>query len=232
MTTEAFDISETLATILDDETQGTEAFASAMSEAATELATRFVEEKECSGLTVVIVASAQDREFLRGFIKVLLDRKAKPSVSTLWHKYRPQTGFAVASSILMAQHHEPHPPKADLVIYFTSSLAEDATIADGLSRILSKIAADETVIHTFTAAEAEVTSLRDQFEARNLAIPRILPLDGAISPDEARGKSVRNALRSHLKQAYGKRSIAYIPKALGGPDPIYKSDYGSRGPRI
>ncbi|WP_210179776.1 hypothetical protein, partial [Rhizobium bangladeshense] len=141
-------------------------------------------------------------------------------------KFFPPKGFVRSTTIFLAQHHDPQPERVDCVAYVCSSLAEDATVAEGLSRMSGVIEADEFRVFSLVASETERVNLDDHLHYRDCPQPAIHLLEGGRSFDlPSRGASIRKALRDHLKQAYGWKGLAYIPQSLGGPKPDYVSEY-------
>lgn len=217
------EIDDLIDLILDDRFHGTEMFEERMRGAGKYLAEQFAHGVGVSGKSIAIVTSAQDREFVtEGFVKSLKHLNARTTVSTLWNKYNPPVRFLPSMSVLVAQHHEDHPAHVDCLAYVCSSLAEDATVADGLSRMSVAIDATNLCVFSLTGSSGEFKSLDKQLEYRGCPKPRVQLLEGDRSISLAsRGMSLRKALRDHLMKAYGWKGLAYIPQALGGPKPVY-----------
>lgn len=231
MSSSDFSVETAISTLLDEDAIGSEAFETQLRLGGKELA-GYLNEGATAERVVAVVTSAQDRDFVAaGVIESLIAESV--TVSTLWHKYFPATGFVSAASMMVAQHHDNHPKHVDQLIYLCSSIAEDATIADSLSRISGILKAQEVILCTFTASTNELESLKAQFLERSSQMPRPVILEGLVSLAlPARADKIWRHHRQHLKKAYGKRSIAYVPQALGGPGPNYVSGYEASAPGI
>ena len=206
------EIDDLIALILDDRFHGTEMFEQRMRDAGKRLAEQFAQRTDVSGKSIAIVTSAQDREFVTaGFVEALKYFKAHTTVSTLWNKYSPAERFLPSMSLLVAHHHDEHPTHVDCMAYVCSSLAEDATIADGLSRMSDAIDATVHLVFSLTGSSAELESLDQQLEYRGFPKLSVQLLDGDRSISLAsRGRSIRKALGDHLMKAYGRKGIAYV----------------------
>ncbi|MBO0132284.1 hypothetical protein [Agrobacterium burrii] len=221
------EVDDMIALLLDQRSPGSEAFEHNMKIAGASLAVKFAEQADTTDKSFAIVTSAQDREFFAlGFAEALAKNGARVTISTLWNKFLPPKGFVRSTTILLAQHHDPHPERVDCVAYVCSSLAEDATVADALSRVSGVIEADDFLVFSLTGSETERGNLDDHLDYRDCPRPAIHLLEGDRSFDLAsRGASIRKGLRDHLKRAYGWKGLAYIPQSLGGPKPDYVSEY-------
>ncbi|MGO7374743.1 hypothetical protein ACC721_05635 [Rhizobium ruizarguesonis] len=217
---------------LNESERGSEAFEAAMKSAGEAMARSFVDLDRSVGKTFAIVTPAQDREFLAlGFASALQAHGARVTISTLWNKFIAAKGFVSSTTLLLAQHHQAHPEKVDRLVYVSSSLAEDSTIADNLSRMLKITKPSEHLVLVLTASKKEMESVEEQFRLRDCPLPQIKPLEGDLSFDRpSRGAAIRTKLRDHLFKAYGRKGLGYVPQSLGGPKPTFGSEFTSSGP--
>lgn len=227
-----WEIEELIGVVLNESASGSEAFEMALKTAGETMAQSLFDPDNASGKTFAIVTPAQDREFLAlGFAVALEAYGAHVTISTLWNKFMAAKGYVTSTTLLRAQHHQAHPDQVDCLVYISSSLTEDSTIADNLTRMLKMIKGKEQLVLALTASKEEKESVEEQFRLRDVPPPKIQSLEGDRSLDRpSRGAAIRANLRTHLGAAYGRKGLGYVPQSLGGPKPTFRSEFTSSGP--
>lgn len=174
---------------------------------------------------ICVVTSAQDRDFLA---VPLADEfpEAYVSIVTLWNKFRPASGAAGATNSVLAEHNQEHPAEVDAIVGVSLSLAEAATVADNMLRVVSMIRSDFLIAAVAVASPQEEEALQLEFRQRSNLVPKIVPFstDHSSGPKTVGAHALENQ-RKHLVSVYKNRGQAYIPQTLGGRGPDFKSTH-------
>jgi hypothetical protein len=225
MTFEIQQLEEAIAGVVNEEAIGSPYFEACMRFLGFELAKALLEALEDNiPQTMRVVCSAEDYDILAGpFVTVLRGSGVECSLSCLWSKYNEETEYVPATSVLVAQVHDDGPALVDMIACISSSLTEDALIADHFSRSTTKIDASRYYVTSPFISEDEETAVRRQLEYRGSVQPHFFDL----SPErKLRPKiDILSLVRGHLRLTYGNDQVGFVPTDFGGPKPEFTNDF-------
>lgn len=224
MTHDISDLDEALAGLTTDEMAGSLYFEACLQFLGTALAKQFLQECE-EGLpgTIRIVCSSEDYDMLAlPFAQTLRGEGISCWISCLWSKYNGPTEHVPATSLLVAQAHNDGPRRVDAIVNISCSLIEEAIVADNLSRIAGKINAESHYILSPFMTGQDVRLVRDQMDYRGSVQPTFVDLTTLLNAEPP--QDLLPFLRRHLRIAYGRDRVAFVPMDFGGNAPTFISD--------